>query len=240
MYTFDNKGEAGNKLLNRAAVTGSALDGVLQNVVWDQGRVAGMSGLRFMQKDSGALVNIPGSFRQLTMTTWANFDELTTDFSVLFAADHRVPGSFDWKFAIIDGVPAVNIGVAADVNGAMHYIGGVYNASELTTGAWHFCVFNYDVDAKVLRCRIDGHWLKVMDGKHIDPLQDAAQIDAARIGNEKRQTDVRAFRGRMDEFAIWNRTLSEDEIDALYRREHGSLNSSVKRERAGYGRLRAE
>jgi hypothetical protein len=55
-------------------------------------------------------------------------------------------------------------------------------------------------------------------GKHIDQPQIPAKIDAARIGNEIRTPgDIRAFRGRMDEFAIWTRTLSDDELNVLYR-----------------------
>ena len=216
LYTFDNQGDAPQKLLNRAPTTASKLDGTLQNAIWDQGRLPGVPALRFTRNDSGALVNIPGNFNQLTLAAWVNFDVLNKDFAVLFAGDHRVPGSFDWKFAIIDGVTLVNIGVAAETTGPTHYIGGVYDATGLTTGSWHFCVFNYDLDAKALRCRIDGHWLKVVNGKHVDELQVPAKIDAARIGNELRYTDIRAFHGRMDEFAIWNRTLSDDEIDALY------------------------
>lgn len=79
-------------------------------------------------------------------------------------------------------------------------------------------MFNYDLDAKALRCSIDGRWLGEVPGKRIDEPQVPARIDAARIGNEKRpMPDNRAFHGRMDELEIWTRTLSDDELNALYR-----------------------
>ena len=218
LYTFDNAGDAPKKLINRAPVTASTLDGALENVTWDQGRLPGKPALRFAGKDSAIPTAMSGTFNQLTMATWVNFDGLGKDFGVLFSGDRRGPGGFDWKFAIVDGVTLVNVGVAAELNGPAHYIGGVYDATGLTTGSWHFCVFNYDFDAKAFRCSIDGRWLKAVPGKHIDEPQVPARIDGARIGNEIRTVDdSRAFRGRMDEFAIWTRTLSDDELNALYR-----------------------
>ncbi len=217
LYTFDNGADAPKKLINRAPVTASTLDGALENVTWDQGRLSGKPALRFASKDSAVPVAMSGTFNQLTMATWVNFDDLGKDFGVLFSGDRRGPGGFDWKFAIVDGVTLINVGVAAQ-NGPAHYIGGVYDATGLTTGSWHFCVFNYDFDAKAFRCSIDGRWLKAVPGKHIDEPQVPAKIDGARIGNEVRTVDDnRAFGGRMDEFAIWTRTLSDDELNALYR-----------------------
>ena len=119
---------------------------------------------------------------------------------------------------MVNGTPSVNVGVGAENGLPQHFIGGAFDASGLHAGEWHFCVFNYDLDAKVLRCGMDGRWLKPLKGKHIDQPRDPAKIGEARFGNEKRPVvDDRTFHGRMDEFAIWKRTLSDDEIDAMYR-----------------------
>jgi len=215
-YSFDNQDESPAKLLNCAPITSRKLDGTIENAAWEQGRAAGKSGLHFDRKDSQVLVNIPGTFNQLTIATWVNFDQLGTQFSTIFSADHRSTGAFDWKFAIVDGAPSVNIGIGNDAGSLQHFIGGAFDASHLSIGQWHFCVLNYDVDAKVLRCGIDGHWLKALKNKRFEVPHEPAKIDAARIGNQKRSLDERPFIGRMDELVIWERTLSDDEIKSIY------------------------
>src|SRR5262249_4434630 len=78
---------------------------------------------------------------------------------------------------------------------------------------WHFVAVNFNAAESSIQCWIDGNHVGTQVLQSPAPLA----IGPAVIGNwSPLRNEVRALNGAIDELAIWNRSLSADEIQALY------------------------
>ncbi len=89
---------------------------------------------------------------------------------------------------------------------------------------WQNVVFTFDTNADVINGYLNG----VLGGTYtetINPLVNAASV---LIGVLQDSSLIQFFNGTIDEVAIWNRTLSSQEIQDLYKRGHGNLSVQVR------------
>lgn len=78
-------------------------------------------------------------------------------------------------------------------------------------GSWHHFALTYDVTGTITIFYIDGQALASTDGEtwNTDPQSIAIGVNLDTIGQNR-------FTGQIDEFAIWERALSGDEISFIY------------------------
>ncbi len=120
--------------------------------------------------------------------------------------------------------------IADTVSGTTNRVG--YTTSireELFDGNWHNIILTADTEYKIY---IDGEQktLTVGIGNNDGLFTDIHSIDNSRIGS--RNTDGsgegRFFNGNIDEIAMWNRSLNEEEIEEIYKKGALKLNLSVR------------
>jgi hypothetical protein len=213
-YTFDNGNESPLQLKNRAAATAGKFDGIIDQAAWDMGRFEGKQGLRFDGTNSQVALNIDGSFKQLTMATWVYIHAMPHRYNSLFGGVGQA-GIFNWNL-VPSGKPEIFLGVAGTGTRWSNYQFFAPELAKQATG-WHFFAFGYDVEAGMVRCWMDDKLLPSANQHVPDPVKAPLLIGDAHIGNMQVAQEVRGFDGRMDELAIWNRSLSQEEIDAMYR-----------------------
>jgi hypothetical protein len=188
-------------------------DGIVSNVVQNVPGIIG--GAYDFSRDNDAEVKIPGNYissaDELTVSAWVN-----------------VPYSADGQFIFIDrGEPNTYIKaqmyIMPDGNLLCHeWDGPIGGASGLPTSGedlddeeWHFvaCVFDYSNDT--IRVYVDGDLstIESMDGSY------SSGSSVYTIGNN--WNEIADTKGYIDEVGIWNRTLSDEEVNELYNNGNG-------------------
>jgi hypothetical protein len=183
-------------------------DGRIVGARWVSGRWPGKDSLLFDGDDERVELNIPGEFREYTIAVWIKIDRLDYEMNAILNSDELEDGDVHFQITR-QGLPkgGVQGGIANEtfvgdplpmgkwvqvvmVIAATDYTRKVYANGKLVRQG----VIDRDVIISPGLCRL-GNWLPAE--KHL----------------EKR---TRAFRGRMDELAIWNRALQEIEIRQMF------------------------
>jgi glycerophosphoryl diester phosphodiesterase len=119
------------------------------------------------------------------------------------------------------GSGAISIGLA-DSTGHLTYsveTGGTSVVAESdvapTEGEWHHVAVSYDAAT--------GHSRLILDGEEVTSFVDAQEIGSGTLADTdglhlgaSRDADGRFFDGAIDDVAVWNRVLSEDEIATVW------------------------
>jgi hypothetical protein len=211
-YTFDNKDQAPEKLLNRAAATAGKFDGQIENAKWDDGRFQGKPALKFNGDDSRVKLNIPQQMDQLTLAMWVRPDAWDAPIIALLDADGWSPnrlGEVHWQ--VWD--QTLNIGVFSPE--PQHKQSSI---SLDAIGQWMLLVATIDTRTGVVTHYYNG----IAVGSTKTGPTIPVSLGAAEIGrwNSLKETEFpsgRDLRGRVDELAIFSRTLTAAEIQAMYK-----------------------
>ena len=160
--------------------------------------------------------DIPAGNNPRTIETWIILDAIsssdafdraivfgtaTAGNSFLLGADDDGAGTAVWRFS-------------------GHGLGNLDGTSAIDLGEWHHVVATYD-GAGIVSLYVNGVLEGTKDVTSID-----TKMGVAFIGSTIAQTVF--WDGRVDEVAIWNRSLSADEILQHYKRGALSLNLSVR------------
>lgn len=176
--------------------SGNKHDGQIAGADWVDGKFG--NALEFI----GGAVTVAHSddltLQDHTICLWANVPEIT--------------GS--WQPMVLKQAagPLRNYGLYVDQNsGAVHYgfsSGNVWKSGSantpITDGEWHFIAQTYDIREQDFRLYIDG----VIDFKRTDGSEPDANAVALQIGGA-------ALSGTLDEVAIFNVALSEDDLQNI-------------------------
>jgi hypothetical protein len=175
---------------------------------WVSGRWPGKDSLLFDGDNERVELHIPGEFREYTITAWIKIDRLDYEMNSILNSDDMEDGDVHFQISrqgllkgslqganthdsfIGDPLPVGKWVHAAMVISSLDHTRQVYANGKLVRRG----DMNRDVTIRPSLCRL-GNWLP--SEKHL----------------EKR---TRAFRGRMDELAIWNRALLESELRQMF------------------------
>jgi hypothetical protein len=213
-YTFDNKDQAPDKLLNRAAATAGKYDGQIENAKWDDGRFPGKPALRFNGDDSRVKINIPEPQGQLTMAMWVRIDSLSHKYTSLLMSDNwNRPGEFAWQF-FNEQRPLIG------AFSTSHHSFYLQAPTPIQAGEeWVHLAGTLDAKTATITLYRNGVMEVTQKVDGAIPMS----IGSAQIGNWNPQHAPvppeeanRTLDGRIDEFAIFNRVLSPQEIQAMY------------------------
>lgn len=88
------------------------------------------------------------------------------------------------------------------------------DASPLTDNNWHYVVCVRDMTSSIAKLYVDGTLVKSLAGL---TAYDLTNTDGFFIGGQKTNADetVNRFTGQLDDFIIYNRALSDQEIQLL-------------------------
>jgi ferric-dicitrate binding protein FerR (iron transport regulator) len=182
-------------------------DGRIEGARWTTGRWPGKDALLFDRDTDFAEIEIPGEHRELTIAAWIKVDRLDHVFNAILNSDGYDLGDIHLQLTR-QGIPRGGVAVGGNfeetISGDSVPLGRwTHIASVTSTRTRSHQIYINGVLARERRWQVDqvlrpglcriGNWLAV---ENVGPM-------------------TRAFRGRVDELAIWSRALSKDELARL-------------------------
>jgi hypothetical protein len=196
------------KILPGAIVGAKVVDGR-----WPQ-----KEALDFSPNGSRVRVFIPGKHQAITYSTWAKIDSLDRQYNALFLTDNYGLGEPHWQI-LEDGRLFFSVGLG---KGKLHHIFHSPVIWDYTKSQqWLHLVTSYDVATRTCVHHLNGEEISRESAPEEKGVS-ALVIENAQIGNwglptrEEPEFAVRNLNGRLDEFAIYQKVLTPDEVKSLY------------------------
>ncbi len=189
--------------------------------------------LDFSRVGSRVRVDVPGEFGSITLTCWVKINSLDKEYNSLFLTDGHELSEPHWqimkdgrlffsvkKYLAEDDRPFLEDGVTRVFPKHDFYSPSFWNSS--LSGTWMMITTVYDIDDKLVTHYING---KSIGSESIPDklLVDKVKIGPASIGNWSEpmyRTDpefiVRNLNGSLDEFTLFSKALSSQEIAEQY------------------------
>ncbi len=211
---FDFQDEQSSRSLrNCAQKSESITDGSIVGCSWTDGRWPGKHALEFRNVSDRVRLSVPGETENLTMAVWVRVAGLDRTYNSIFMSESWGERRVHWQ---ITRGGAVRIGIAKESE--MHHDN--YDAPEFFTserfGIWTHLAVVFDSKAGEVRHYANGQRVSTARLNDASPLR----IGIAELGNwndhgKNTTVPIRNLSGAMDEFALWKRVLSDDEIQSL-------------------------
>lgn len=205
-YSFTKPGEDISRLRNEAK-NGVASDGDISGARWVSGRWPGKDALLFDRDNDFVEIDLPGNYKELTFAAWVKLDRFDFSHTSLFDSNGWSDGDVHWQF---------------NRSGSMWIAAFAGNRKTISppkivpTGQWVHLAAVISLDQLKSEVFVNG----TPSGASQIPEETILEPGISRIGNwlwdqEWPYVPIRALRGRMDEFAIWKRALTEPELQKL-------------------------
>ena len=228
---------AAERLIPNAARTGRQLDGILVGSVNHvKGRFGIEStGLEFDRPGARVRTLIDGEFESFTFACWAKIDSLEHRYNALFMGDGYENGEPHWQIrddgclmfsVMVDDTQSVQVRSSIDqkivADAGLHHVyfsEPFWDVSK--SGQWFHIAAVYDPGGRRVTQYIDGKKVsseEIKDKFYVSSLR----IGPSEIGNwgqpfrKSPWFAVRNLNGTIDELAIFDAPLSDEEIKSLY------------------------
>ena len=219
-YSFDKQPDDATLLKDEVGL----LDGRILGARWVTGRWPGKQALLFDQRGDGVALSLPDAYRQLTVAGWIRVERLDFGINSFFDSDGWGHGDLHLQ---LNRAAQPWVGIYGNNNEAKDPDHPV--PSTVPVGRWVHVAAVIDLDRHWCGFYVDG---ALADTTPITVPDLVLVPGACRIGDWVQRPDwndvpERGFRGRIDEFAIWSRALSQTEIQAHVEAGRPSLLASV-------------
>ncbi|HEY3899414.1 MAG TPA: LamG-like jellyroll fold domain-containing protein [Chthoniobacter sp.] len=211
----DQKGS--RSLRNSAARADELAASTIVGCNWTEGRWPGKGALQFRSVSDRVRLNLPGEYPEFTLAAWVQLHSLNarqSQSSICMTQGLEV-GGVHWQ-VIYNGAMCLGIVAEAHPHVTDDYISPVVFTPE-RFGQWVHLAVTFDSAAKEVRFYVNGQRLSRHPLKRFVMPKPAV----AELGNWLPASDysgphaVRNFVGAMDEFSLFARALSDDEIRQL-------------------------
>jgi hypothetical protein len=211
-YNFSKFQERGRFLQNTSVNSYKGLDGAIVGARWAEGRWPQKSALDFKGPGDCVRVEIPGSYKSVTLTAWIRIDGLDNTFnSLILSNGWRRIGAFHWQIGKEDFVELAVWNGESNPNSRAKF---KVRPSDL--GRWMHVAVVYNGESGTVTHFRNGKALKSVILEHVVPIE----ISKAQIGNwyppEVSRREIRNLNGRMDDFVIYKVALADQEIAEIY------------------------
>lgn len=193
--------------------TSDSLSGIFRSV---QGRWPGSRAPEFVNVGDRLKLDVGGdrSWPQLTLAAWVRLDRLGAPYQSLLHTDgwnEDSPGQAHW---MVTRHMRMRLALQGNTLAAGSEEQEQFPDSKTSIlpeqGRWLHLATVYDSDAKTVRFYVNGQF----DKQTRQAIAHPARLGAAQIGNWDKQD--RKLSGRVDELLLLGRTMSDDEVRALY------------------------
>jgi len=205
-------------VLKDHAPNGPGLDGRIEGARWVTGRWPGKQALLFDRDGDKVKVEIPGEFRQLTLTAWIYLDRCDFALNALFNSDGWQPGALHWQLTRPGDCFFGHWTKAHRRQLGPH----------VTVGRWTHVAAVADLDRLRTQTYING---ELAEKVRLSSFPGALTPGSCRMGDWLRHPEFtsiprRGFRGRIDEVALWRRAMAPAEIREMVAAGRSSLVSA--------------
>ncbi|MDF1756099.1 MAG: FecR domain-containing protein [Verrucomicrobiales bacterium] len=194
--------------LRNEAEQAQTTDGTIHGARWVSGRWPGKGALLFDRDTDFVEIEIPGEFEELTMAAWLKLDRLDFSHTSIFDSNGWTDGDIHWQLT----------------RSGTSWIAGFTENGRKVVAPSKIVPTNEWVHLTAMISRKTGLSSVYLNGQPAGVQQISKQTlikpGLGRIGNwlwdkEWPYVPIRALRGRIDEFAIWKRALTETEVKEL-------------------------
>lgn len=179
-------------------------NGKIQGARWVSGRWPGHGALLFDRDTDFVEFSIPGEYQELTIAGWLKVDRLDFELNAILNSDEYKPGGVHFQLTR-QGYPRG--GVIVQGNFKDKVVGGV-----VPVGTWAHVTSVISARTRSQQIFVNGLLVRERQWR----MDEVIKPGSCRLGNwlpdAKATISNRAFRGRIDELAIWNRALTQPEI----------------------------
>lgn len=215
-YSFQERLSGGRTLAAENSAD-AGLNGAIIGCEWVSGRWPGKSALEFKRPGDRVRLTIPGQFDSLTFMSWVRVDALEQRFNALFLTDGFELGAPHWQITQ-DGKVRLGIRNSPREKGLENYDSKViFRPEEL--GQWKHLTTVYDAAGGVMAHYVNGQRVVQWELRGERVRLSIGNAEIGNWGNPMRflRYPIRNFNGRIDEFALFNEALSDQDIQNLYR-----------------------
>jgi hypothetical protein len=209
-FNFEDHKPWQRELKQNGASGGSA--GAIIGCRWSEGRWPGKQALEFRGTEDRVRIDIPGEFDSISLGCWVRINGFDRFLSSLMLTEGHDVGEVHWQFT---DTGRILLGVKADSEWSQDYYSKkILQPSDI--GRWIHLACVYDRESGRVSHYLDGQRVSTEAiRKHVK-----LRIDKAEIGNWTpeiyRDHRIRALNGRMDEFVVFKRALSDDQVKTLF------------------------
>jgi ferric-dicitrate binding protein FerR (iron transport regulator) len=179
-------------------------DGRIKGARWTTGRWPGKEALLFDRDTDFVQLDIPGEHQELTIAVWLKIDRLDFGLNAILNSDGYEPGDFHFQLTR-QGLPRGGVVIQG------HFDDKVMGES-VPVGKWTHVASVMSTQNRSQQIYVNGVLARERQWRKDEILRPGS----CRLGNwlpdAKACVANRAFRGRIDELAIWSRALSVHEI----------------------------
>jgi hypothetical protein len=174
---------------------------------WVSGRWQGHGALLFDRDSDFVQLEIPGEHKEMTIAAWIKVDRLDFELNAILNSDGYKPGGVHFQLNR-QGFPRGGVIVAGNFKDKV--VG-----NPVQVGVWAHVASVISTSTRSQQIYVNG--ILVRERKW--QPEEMIRPGSCRIGNWLSETKDRlanrAFRGRIDELAIWNRALTQQEITQM-------------------------
>lgn len=207
-YSFETENKWSRELINESIKTQGHMTGAVIGSQWTQGRWPGKGALEFKNTSDRVRVNIPGEYKDMTLSCWVRIEGFDRWLSSLLLTDHYKKGDLHWQ---LSNEGEIILGAHANGN---TFSPKVIQPEDL--GRWIHVATVYNSQKKEVVHYLNG---KAVIRDRIKKLQ-TITLGNSEIGNwhcnPKTNNAIRSLNGRLDEFIIFSSPLSDKDISDIY------------------------
>jgi ferric-dicitrate binding protein FerR (iron transport regulator) len=209
-FNFENHKPWQRELRQDSASGGAS--GAIIGCRWSEGRWPGKQALEFKGTEDRVRINVPGEFESISLACWVRINGFDRFLGSLMLTEGHDVGEIHWQFT---DTGRLLLGVKADAKWSQDYYSGmVLDPSDV--GRWIHLACVYD--------RETGRVSHFLNGQRVSTAairkNVMLRIDKAELGNWTpeiyKDHRIRALNGRMDEFVMLKRALSDEEVIELF------------------------
>lgn len=233
-YDFQKVVEDDTLLRNGVSDASSPSDGTIIGCNWTEGRWPGKQALDFKNVSDRVRFEVPGKHSQLTLVASVRLDALDHAFNALLMSGDAVVGELQWQISLNATESLGRMRVGRRPRPGWGYVEDYRSEPMLRReqfGTWLHLAVVWDAREGQYRQYLDGR--RISEGsvmKHEDPQTAYLHTGQLELGNwtpkvGQPREPIRNFSGLIDEFAMFSRALSDQEILELYQLRWSPSNS---------------
>jgi hypothetical protein len=197
-------------LLNRARHAVQIPAGSIVGCDWTEGRWPGKGALEFRNVSDRVRLSLPGEYQDLTLSAWVRVNGLDRAFSSLFMVEGYADGAVHWQLTR-EGKLRMGIAGRQGKPSTDYDTPAIFTSERF--GQWMHLATVYDSAAHEVRHYVNGELMVHLPVKHAFPLRlGLAELGNWNDGGRSDRVPIRHFSGAMQEFALYRRVLSAEEI----------------------------